>query len=615
MNLITYNKTIPCRLHKNDNSTASGSLIILDINNDTCIHYGNSITSENITEVTLNDLKPTIDTYFINAQVTGCYGEGRLYKGFSPATLVYKSYFQDCRSTNTGTEVFYTNFETGTITGCNTVSSGSGLVHSGVISSSGLEGNYYLGLDATNNAFYMITPTGVATSGLSCGRAIWLTRPSRTNTTTVYQHAPLFAFCRQNNTPTSPCYKVAVESLGTTSSYNSVYSIKLYANNLILNSSTYTNVDSNQLAHYRFEFNNSNSRINNYRKVWTMVEWEILPTGTLFNLYGGVFDNQTTNDIQWIKNNLDFLGQFLYTGGDSGSNYYTYAGTTAFLLATNNNVRDIGIDELYIEALTNLDFKGLNSLTLTGTTTSGSGGSRSSLYLVRNVPSNIDIEPVAVSRFSKNPLVSAYDSITGIAGDGYSVYAPDNQPFDRVASIYAFRETMAAGILNGILRVSVRLLSSSYPSKIGVCFLRQGNSIGSNCYTVELTSIGSNSWVARLLKGTGGDAFSGTLLSTSSNLSDDGQTIFIDIRWKVINSSRVDIEILSYNHSTNVIYDADVVDTSPGSVDYGSSVVLSYTDNSAPYTLTSVTPLVIFSRHTNSSSSLYVYNLELWRID
>jgi hypothetical protein len=621
MNLVKFNTNLTCYLDPRAGA-AAGSLQVIDVIS------GVTISAVPITPtgvfLSLSDLVSTKDTYAVSVGAYGLNGESRIFSGMVPTNNVYLDTFQTERSVTSGTQVMYADFEGGVVSGCLLVCSGSSITTSGVINSPNMQGSYYADLTAAANSFLLVQPTGTTTSGLTCGRAIWLTRNSTYSSSTQLTRVPVFALMRQDDTMSSNCYKVALDHVNT-SPYNQ-YAIRLYAENMLTSTSTYTDISTptNAIVSFPISFS-SNAVRNTNRNIWTMVEWQVLPKGVLFNFYYQLYS--PTDTIQSVKNSATFIGQIFYTGGASGANYYTSASGVAWVLAVDSNTASVGIDNLSLESLTSLPQLGINSLDV----------------LEREQPSSptrplIQLTPFASGIYppegilntsaiaTQNPFTLPASGLYGIGGNGYQLRLTKvgGNASDDCMTAFDFRQSTASGITKGTMRVAFQMTtlwhSNSYCPKLGLVFLRQGSALNSNSYALTIENNGAaSSWVANLRKGAtypltpiNTSDFTGSVLATTSNLFSTYQNVCVEVRWNVYSPSRTDIEVFFTPLNTNF---STFYESSPGSVESEFTTVLSYSDLSSPYITASASPLLILTNRDYSGISigagLEVYQLEL----
>lgn len=579
------------------------------INPDTLAHLvGNNFTESG--SFALTDVHTTLDSYLIAVSNFGYMGDCAMVSGLSPTIPVEVEEFQSARDLSPGTLVINNrDFEDASPSGFTFTVSGHTPGVSGIIVSTGLEGNQYVALSSSTNATLSMIPTISGASGITCGRAIFAGRAAILNGST--KSAFGFAFMRQGSNPSSNGYKVVLE----TDSNNDQYIIKVNAGQVMSSTDiTGTSIGST-MANITLDFS-TNAERNLRRNIWLGIEWEAQTSGTLINIYHMFYeDGQTVSDF---RQNAVLDRQLYFTGFSDGSLFYnTTSEPVMFILgseATGNGLT--GLDLITLETLPSLSHKGLNSLELIQNNITTTGTS------VRPIATNViyggGYPPEGSNgSFSNsvNPLMSIPKSLYGRPGNGYSgirVRPLGGDATDAYFAIYKFRSVAAAGIKFGVARFILGLGAGDSRCKFGFSFLRQGSQVNDNAYTVEFFRNGTNNYQARIRKGTVydstfGDAsdFNGTIQATSSNVGmSDGDWFALEVRWRALASS-TQIEVLSTVLSGDLI----TFDTTPGTVDYKLTQRLTFNDSSSPYLTTTEVPLIILRGGNAIDPNMYKYEL------
>lgn len=570
--------------------------------------YVSSFTSSG--SFSLTDVHTSLDTYLIAVSTFGYMGDVALVSGLSPTYEVEVDDFQSPIGIESGTTIISSrDFEDNTVSGFNITISGYTPGQSGIINSSDLEGNYYLGLASSTDAILVASPTITGASGITCGRLIMA---CRCGISTGFTKSSVgFAFMRQGSDLTSSGYKVVIE----TGSNSNEYNIKHVVGS-VLSATDITSTIGTTISTATLEFSSVPQRTV-YRNIWLMVEWESTAERTLINTYHLLYEESQTIDD--VKQNAVLDQQLMFTGLSDGGSFYSSTSEPILLLlgSANTSSGSVGIDVINLEILGSLPEVGLNKLDLFQRNTAS--GSSSVRPLPLNTIYNDGYSPEgSMNTFptSSNPLISSNLSIYNKPGIGYSgirVRPLGGTGTDAFFSTFKFRGSGVTDIKYGVARFIVNLGSGDSRTKVGFSFLRQGSTINSNSYTVELYRNTSNDYRVRLRKGTVyestfGDTsdFNGTILSTSSSSSEffDGDTFAFEIRWRALVSS-VAIEV----SLGSVSDDLSTFDTSPGSIDYKLVQLLTYSDSSSPYLTTTESPLFTLRGGNSIDPTLFKYEL------
>lgn len=587
----------------------SGSYRIVQPETEVVVSSG-AITGS--TPYSLTDIHTTLDRYYVLIGGYGYIGEAGLVSGLSPTVPVYvRDYQFDSLNEPSITHINSRDFEDNTLSGL-TLSfvNSSGIVTSGLVNSGALEGNYYLGLSATSLAACKVEPDDTTTTGMLCGRAIWLSRMA--TTTTTGNSATAFAFLRQGPLDTSECYKVVAE----TNSASDRYHLMLRVGQMTSSGNITANGDSavTTLSQRILDFTSNAVRDAN-RALMVGVEWEVTAKGTLFRLYSKVYNDSDTVDT--FKDQAYLLAEHFYCGLTESANLYnTTSEKPAWWLASaNTSLGDMGIDLLHLESLTSLsggmaDFEVLERNTATGSTDVRP-------FLSRRLGNTTGATPEGAPVLAlTNPLIRAQDSIFNRAGAAFAGIELTHQggsSSDFVFTSLVPKDASTAGITKGVLRVGL-LISGQTASgrsgpKFGFSFLRQGSSVNSNCYTIELRMVNADQYRVRLLKGTVVTGtfddtvdFNGTLLVESAiitTVATGTGYCWLEIRWEVEAPSSVKVEAL-FGPMTSGL---SSFDSSPGNVDYKLVQVLTHNDTTSPYSTTSEKPMITLRNMNPGSGS------------
>lgn len=568
---------------------------------------GNNFTGSG--SFALTDVHTSLDTYLVAVSNFGYMGDCALVSGLSPTIPIEVEEFQNVKDLSPGTLIIDNrDFEDASPSGFSFVVSGHTPGVSGIIVSTGLEGNQYVALSSSTDATLSMTPTIPAASGVTCGRVIFAARCATLDGFT--KSAVGVAFMRQGSNPSASGYKVIVE----TGASNDQYQIKVCTGQ-IMSSTDITSAVGTNTASIALDFS-TNAERNLRRNIWLGVEWEATASGTLINVYHMLYsDGQTVQDF---RNNAVLDRQVYITGSTDGSLFYN--STTEpimFILGSEATGSGLtGVDLITFESLPFLPRKGLNSLETIQTNSAVTGSS------IRPIATNViyggGYPPEGSNgSFSNsiNPLMSVPKSLYGRAGSGYSgirVRPLGGDATDAYFAIYKFRSIASAGIKFGVARFILGLGAGDSRCKFGFSFLRQGNQVNDNSYTVEFFRAGANNYQARIRKGTVYDSafgdtsdFNGTIQATSSSVGmSDGDWFALEVRWRAL-ASTTQIEVLSTSLSGDLI----TFDTTPGTIDYKLSQRLTFTDSSSPYLTTTEVPLIILRGGNSVDPNMYKYEL------
>lgn len=535
----------------------------------------------------------------------GYIGEARYYDDFCPNYEVHSNDFQNVMDTTNGTILINdVGFENALTSGFSFTVSGSGITYSGLVNSTKLDGNYYIGLQASGDSILVMQPTISGSDVLNCGRSVFLARLP--DDTTPLLNGVGFAFLRQGTALTDDAYKVVVRG-GTNSDE---YQFTFYVGQMVSSTSIFTGSQSStRPIHY---MNSTHKTSDNYRRLWIVAEWEGSISGTKVNLGYKTYDSNDTIDS--VIDNCQRVYETVLMGRGIGDDpYYSTTQPVAWLLNSTNDDDGglVGIDRIYLEALPSLQKISLYKIPVFKRNTSGNMRP----YLNNTMaddgyPPNASINNMS----SANPLLylgigfrGAYHSYGGGSGD------------DIATTILKFEEPLASGIVYGSARfcATVRDSTATNKSRLGFSFLRQGSTITSNAYTIKYESKSSTDCQVVLYKGqtyssdpiSPTSTFSGTVIDTSTGVVGAENTdTWIDVRWKAdsnANSTEIDVYALIANSNT------DNPDRSPGNVDYSLTKILNYVDTTTPYLTTSEAPLVILQ--STIDCQMYLRKVELRR--
>lgn len=580
----------------------------------------------------LTDAHVSKDEYLTIPSAFGWVGEGTTHSGFSPTIPVRDDGYQEY-STNvlaSGTVVINSrDFEDLSVSGFTVVTSGTGISQSGVVNSSGtMVGNGYLGFAASSSSYQAYLPTVPASSGINCGRAIYLVRGP---TNQSANSTAAFAFLRQTSDIFSNCYKVNFDA--GNGGNTTVYTISLTVGSLANPSSATIAAGTNSatILHSSILQYTSNTTRNANRLVWMMVEWEATSIGVYINLYFKTYSAGDTIDS--VKSSATLISQDVYTGLTSGASFFTSTSeTVAFAMGSDNtSTGQMGLDMLHLESLPSITKKGLPGLNLVeksgvfaGSTTTARRRPYTSLFLGSTF-FGTGIEGYHTFAIV-NPIVSAADGYQGKAGAGYLVRSNvlGGTNGDTSVAIYEFTDPLASGINMGAARFCVRAGAVTFGTgpKLGFTFLRQSASVSGNAYTVEFGQNGINGaddyrFTIRkgLLYGNGStpsygdsDSFIGTSIASMGSAIPSlirGDTLWFEVRWKLLGTVAT-IEILQAEADATLV----TTDTSPGNVDYKMTSILTVTDVGTTYSGTTQAPLLTLR---GANNVMDVFKVELRR--
>jgi len=588
---------------------------------------------------TIPDAHPSLDTYYLAPTASGYLGECSLYSGLSPTTEVFSSNFIPVTQSS-GTLLFSRDFEDALPSGFNfTLSNSGNMTQSGVVSGAKqLEGSYYLGLTATFTAGIFAEPTNASLSGITSGRASFV---SKVGTATTSGHTTAFVFMRQSPGITGSGYKVAIAPsvLGTDK-----VSIGIYAGTISDSNGQVNGQIANSNTVFSSELDWSTNALRNAdNRLWTVIEWQVLAKGTLFKLYTCSY--ATGDTYTSIRSKLNFLGEAFWTGGTSGiALYSTTTEKVAWALTSNSTtLGQVGVDLLTVESLTTLPDEGINALTIFDTNTDVSANQcRPVIRRTAYNPVGALEGPVYANRQGV-PLIDGFGPFVTLANSTYNkkgsgpggleIFRSGGISGDFATVVYGFKPPTASGIKVGVFRACIQMSSTNSTSRpqqrFGFSFMRQSNALNASSYVVELVpNATANTFNFRIRKGATTAAtisdntdFTGTILATGTDILDINNSnnsvrsgfVWVEIRWRAL-TSKTQIECLYCPVLTTPDNSEYPIDSSPGPMDYRLVTQLTYEDVVSPLLTTSESPLV-FNRQSDQSGTVFnrIASIELRR--
>lgn len=550
------------------------------------------------------------DEYLVASYSTGFVGEARMQRGFSPTEEVFINNFQNVRGgESSGVILNNIDFEGATYSGLNLTVSGTGITSSGVISGTQLDGDYFVGLQASGDSVLIIEPT-TSGNGLIAGRTVFLSRMPGNSTAGL--DGVGFAFLLQSPDITASGYKVVCRSYSDTETM-----VSLYRGQVVSSSSIFTG---EAILNRQISYSTLGKRLqDSYRKLWIVVEWDAEEVGTFINIGYKLFEDGDSpelivEDCHWIAEQID-MG--VVSESYSGTPYYTTDQSVRWLLGstTNTDLGLVGVDDLYLESIYGSSIEALYGLDILARNEEAISGS------IRPYCNNALVSPgyppEASLNFVSNPnplLSSNYGYrgvyVTGLGGDVST---------DLATIAWQFEGSNASGIQEGAFRVCCQLnyTASDNQSRLGFSFLRQGSGLNDEAYTVRYSSISSQNGQVSVLKGTTygdpiGDSttFSGSSVASATVTGSVGIDTWLEVRWRAsaaLGSTEIDVYAVAADSNLQ----GDSFDTSPGNVDYELQLVLNYTDTSSPYVTTTTSPVLI--AQATASCPLYLRQIELRR--
>jgi len=575
------------------NLATEGLSAIIDPDINTVLDHATSSGSQ---DFTVEDVHTSKDEYLIMSAAYGRVGSILPYSGLSPTEEVVVHRYQWTPNHLEGdilqVHVSGTNFEDNTM-GDLVVSKqlgSGGVVYSGIRNVSVLDGDYYFSAQAENFRSYWLEPTASGATGLTCGRTVFLAKlPHNTN---ADRNADVgFTFLRQGGNTDSNGYKVVAMNAFSNSSRRE----------LLTSAGAISDASGQQLQDRGFdifqgiiEYDSATNK-GTTSEMWMMIEWEVQPSGTLINVAYQPFSGGDSYE------SIAETWRPFYQVFSLRDNYTETSLKPAWILSSreNDSEGDIGLDNVWLQELSTLPSTGLNVYDVIHYNQFGGGSSPIvSNYFGTGGPGTPAGWPTSAPR---HPLVTADKSLTGVAGEalgGIRGSRSGGTNGSRPVTMLGFREVEAIGITHGVCRMIYNTGTTFFGGtpKMGFAFLRQDSSWNDDAYVIEFYANSSSDWRVRLRKGKiYSDVldnladFVGNIQATSATLHTSSTTkAWIEVRWKV-EQSLTRIEILHKTVDETYIS----FDTSPGNVDESLIQVISFTDNSSPYSSTSLPPMHI----------------------